>query len=263
MKVRILGCGPSSGVPVLNCICKICTNKTKKKNTRTRTSAFFSTKNTNIVIDTGQDFRQQMLQFKFNKIDGVLYSHSHSDHCLGIDDLRMCAFSQEKPINIYGNKETIDYLKNKFKFLFHAPTHVNIPWLHLDANVIEYDLNYNIGDFHITAIKQQHGYNTTMGFILNNNNINIAYSTDISDFEPKYLDILKKKKLDLWIISYIGYEGNIAHATPQQIKQWVDYIKPKQTILTHMSHVVDYYKLFKELNNTNITPAFDGMEVFL
>ncbi|CAK8163296.1 phosphoribosyl 1,2-cyclic phosphate phosphodiesterase [Candidatus Xenohaliotis californiensis] len=260
-KINILGCGSSSGVPVLGCTCKVCLS-ILTKNKRMRSSILITIDNTNIIIDTGPDFRQQILNSKTHNIGHALYTHTHSDHCLGIDDLRVCTIYQKKPIDIYATKKIIYDFQERFAFLFHAPKHINRPWQKLQSNIIQYNIPFMINDVTIYPFEQQHGTISTTGFILKHNNIKIAYSTDIKLITTKTIEHLKSMYLDLWIVGYIGYHGSIAHASPNQIMEWIKIISPKQTVFTHMGDNVDYYQLSKNLH-TGIQAGFDGMQIIL
>lgn len=259
MNIKILGCGPSTGVPVFGCACEVC-NNILPVNIRTRSSVLISTERTCIVIDTGADFRQQMLKLAFRPIDAALYTHIHSDHCLGIDDLRAYSLSGKKPIDIYGTKEDIVDLRQRFGFLFHYPKALNIPWLHLNGHIININEYFSIGDLTILPFSQQHGRNISTGFILTSANATMAYSTDFSKIDQEMLNCLKNSNLDLWITGYIGYEGNIAHGSPDYVMSIIDYVSPKSAVLTHMSHAVDYYAISQTLPS-NIKTAFDGMVI--
>ena len=252
MKITFLGTGTSQGVPVIACKCKVCLSK-NLKDKRLRSSILIELHNKTIVIDTGPDFRQQMLRENVEKLDAVLYTHSHADHVHGIDDLRAFCWQRKdnKPIPIYGDEYTMNQLKNRFNYAFQANLGPAIP--SLKANNIEIGNNI-IEDINIQVIKQIHGKGYSLGYRFNN----IAYSTDVNKFPDGSLKQLEN--LDLWIVDCVRYEAHYSHSHFDQTMDWIRQLKPKRAILTHMGHWLDYKEL-KARCPHNVEPGIDGMVI--
>lgn len=254
MKITILGCGGSMGVPQLGNLWGACDPK-NPKNRRLRSSIIVQQNNVNILIDTGPDLRQQLLAARVDHLDAVLYTHAHSDHTHGVNDLRPFCLQHRKPINIYGDKVTLEELKRFFPVGFTPlPEKGNIYRLHLTPHII--DEAVDIGPFHIEAFCQDHGHGMqTLGYKINR----MAYSTDVKGLSKTVLNQLKGE-LDVWIVDCYKYEEHSTHSHFDQTLAWIEYVNPKQAILTHMSEDMDYETLEAQLPK-HITPAYDGMVI--
>ena len=255
MKVKILGCGPSTGVPTVGCNCSVCMSK-NPKNKRMRTSAIVSLNDTNILIDTGPDFRNQMLQNGFVEFDAVLYTHHHQDHTHGIEDMRSTGKFRKTPINIYGTKSVMDILHNRFPHVFEKsplyPTNC-----YLIPNVCGEFERVKIGDLTVDFIDQIHGNIHSSGFIFNDK---IAYCTDVNHFPERSLQILKDKKLDVLIIVCACLHDAYNHFNFEKVQKIAQEIDAKRVIFTHMNHEIDFDEVSKKCPE-NCVLGFDGMEI--
>lgn len=249
MQIKILGCGSSSGVPIIGCQCMRC-RSLNPKNIRTRSSILITKSNLNILIDTTPDLRQQLLINKITTIDAIIFTHSHSDHVNGIDDLRPIFYKVNRSIPIYATKNTIDYLKLSFSHLFIG----NIPIL--IAHEVDFYQQISIKGLTFDFFLQSHAKAAVLGIKLNN----FVYSTDVNEFPVQSECYLHK--LDLWIVDCLSYYRSKSHANLDLVLNWVANYKPKKTILTHLNHDLDYNELTKSLPE-NIDLAFDGMELLL
>ena len=179
MKVIILGTGTSQGVPVIGCKCETCSS-VNLKDKRLRTSAYIKVDKLNLLIDTSVDFRQQMLRYKIDDIDEVLFTHHHVDHIFGLDDLRQITQKLNKVIDLYGNKATMDELKITFRYVFDEELikHKAVPLVKF--NNIE-NKKFRINNVEILPIECLHGNLKIFGFRINN----FAYITDCSAISDK------------------------------------------------------------------------------
>jgi len=252
MKVTLLGCATSTGVPIIGCPCSICTSN-NPKNKRTRCSVFVESNRKNILIDSSTDLRFQALRHNITRLDAVLYTHSHADHTHGIDDLRTFNFINNMVIPCYGNALTINNLKNNFGYIFDG-VHSAGGKPKLELNVVEN--NFDFDGINIIPIEINHANWIILGYRIGN----FAYLTDCSGIPPESME--KLKGLDLLILSALRYREHPAHFNIDQAVEMAQKLNPKLTVFTHMGHEVEYDTLLSELPD-NIVPAYDGMELEL
>ena len=252
-KLTILGCGGSLGVPLWGNQWGKC-DPNNPKNRRFRTSAMVDYQGKRFLIDTGPDLRQQALDFNVDAIDAVLYTHTHSDHISGIDELRALHWFMQRNIDVYGSQETLNDIKARFPYLVPGG----------DSELYKSFLNFQkiqpgaqtIQDCEIVAIPQDHITCQPFGYRFNN----IAYTTDVKHFSDKALDMLKG--IEHWIIScpFLLRHGHPTHADYDQVLQWINYIKPRKAYLTHLSQNVDYGDAVKSCPD-NIQLCYDGLVI--
>jgi len=253
MKVTILGCGASAGVPVIACDCDVCIS-TNPKNKRSRASILIEDKGRTILIDASTDFRMQALTNKINNVDAVLFTHEHADHLHGIDDLRIYNNRVNDNIDIYGLKETIDNILYRFAYAFDDMGHVYKYKPAFKANIVDSFKSFRVGDVEVTAFPQDHTNVITAGYRIGD----FAYSTDVKTLPQESIDFLKGVKV--WIVDCQDYIELPTHSHLEQTLKWVEEVKPEKAILTHMGHKIDYDEIFSMLPK-NIVPGFDGMVI--
>ncbi|PLW77608.1 MBL fold metallo-hydrolase [Cohaesibacter celericrescens] len=257
-KLQILGCGSSPGVPRVGGDWGKC-DPTNPKNRRLRCSAliekFDGEKVTRMLIDTGPDFRQQMLTANIEWVDGVVYTHSHADHLHGIDDLRAFVFNRRERVKIYANNMTMDRIKSAFGYCLETPPGSSYPPI-LEASIIDHGQQLSIegpaGTIKSTPFNQIHGDIHSLGYRIGD----IAYSSDVSDLEPASIEMLQD--LDVWIVDALRYTPHSSHFSLDEVLEWVERLRPKKTILTHMHIDMDYDTLCRTLP-LGVTPAYDGL----
>jgi len=256
IEVIILGCGASSGVPIIGCNCSVCTSE-DPKNKRTRSSIIIKQNGSSLLIDTSPDLRQQVLREKINKIDAVLYTHAHADHLSGIDDLRAFNHLKDDAIQIYSNQETIDYIEKSFGYVF-KPLAPNIGWYKplLIPNLLEYNKIHNIAGMKVIPFREIHGQIDVIGIRIDD----FAYSTDLNIIPEESLEMLKGLKL--WVVDCIRYDSAPTHAGLDQVLKWVEILRPEKVILTHMTHVIDYNEISAKLFDS-MKAAYDGMRIII
>lgn len=251
LKVTVLGCGASGGVPLLKHGWGVC-DPNNPKNIRTRSSIIVETKKTRLLVDMGPDIRQQLLKYGTSKIDGVFFSHEHYDHSAGINELRPVYFGTSQSLQIYGKDYVIKNLKKMFFYLFEGANN-DLYKPYIEAHVIENKLD--IGDISGFCFEQNHGYGKSTGLRIGD----FAYTTDVVDFGDSF-EILRG--VDTWIVGCLSKEQKPTHANLDAVLKWIEQINPKQAYLTHMSVDLDYDSLLKELPS-NVHPAYDGLEIVL
>ena len=250
MIVTITGSGTSQGVPVIGCECKVCKSE-NYKDKRLRSSIHIYYKGKSIVIDTGPDFRQQMLNLKVKSLDAVLFTHEHKDHVAGLDDVRPFNFSQKKPIDIYCNDQVFKALKREFHYTF-----VLIFWNSKNQNTF-YSFACNIFTFINEPIEVMHYKLPVLGFKIDG----FAYITDaktISESEKN-----KLKKLDVLIINSLRIKEHLSHFNLEEALSLINELKPKEAILTHISHFMGLHDEVQKKLPKNISLAFDGQKINL
>lgn len=253
LKFTILGCGHSAGTPTIGNFWGAC-DPNEPRNRRTRASAVIQSENTTLLIDTGPDLREQANRAGLTKIDAVIYTHSHADHIMGIEDLRVMRMRHKKLIPVHGNPATINELERRFQYLFVELAEI-YPKV-LDPYII-HDTKLNrpmtIGDIEFTPFAQDHITCESLGFRFGD----LAYSTDMKDIGQQALESLVGIKT--WIVDAAGYNiGSPVHADLNEIYQLNDIVKAERVVLTHMPAYMDYQTLCSELPS-GYEPAYDGM----
>ena len=252
LKVTILGCGASGGVPLLKYGWGQC-NASNKKNRRTRSSIIIETEKTKLLIDMSPDLRQQLLNFGSSQIDGVFITHEHYDHTNGINELRPVYFGMEKSLQIYAKDYVMHSLKKMFYYLF-EDSGQDLYKPYVKANIV--DDKFTIGDISGICFEQDHGYLKSTGLRIGN----FAYTTDVVSFEKSTFE--KLQGLDTWIVGCLSRDTKPTHANLDTVLHWIRELKPRQTYLTHMSIDLDYDSLCADLPR-NVFPAYDGLQIIV
>jgi phosphoribosyl 1,2-cyclic phosphate phosphodiesterase len=254
MMVTVLGCGSSSGVPMIGCDCAVCMSD-NPKNKRSRVSVLIEINGKNLLIDTSPDLRIQALSQHINKVDAVLYTHDHADHTHGLDDLRSFNYLSDNPIPIYGDPKTLELLLERFRYAFKEKPPV---WFRpcLVPNVLpDADTHtFKLFDTSVTLFKQQHGKITSLGYRIGN----FAYSTDADGLPDSAFKALEG--VEVWVVDCLRYTTSQTHSNLNMSLEWINRVKPTRAILTHMGHEFDYDTLKSELPS-GVEPAYDGMQI--
>jgi len=258
MRFTILGCGSSPGVPRPNGDWGNC-DPSEPKNFRTRPALVIErislAGKTTVVIDTGPDFRTQMIRAGVRYIDAVAYTHSHADHIHGIDDLRSFTHAQNRLIDIYADKPTQVRLNQGFSYCFKTPEGSKYPPI-LKAHEIQANKAFKIegegGAIELLPHLQIHGDITSLGFCIGKT----AYCPDISNFPqpiPRRL-----YDLEMLIIDALQYERHPSHFSLDEALSWIERLRPKRAILTHMHTPLDYQTVLAQ-TPAHVEPAYDGL----
>ncbi len=250
MEITILGCGGSFGSPLAwekNGDIDI----NNKKNFRTRSSILIKTKNKNILIDTSPDLRKQLYDAKCTNIDAVFFTHEHSDHTSGLPDMRAMSLINKKIIPAYMPTHMIAKIENFYNYIFKGDKDYS-PFM----KIIKLENSFSFHGIKIETFKHNHGSIDAQTYKIGN----FAYSTDIKNFYDS--DIDKLKNLDVWVVGLLREDEHPSHAGFKKIMEYIDYIKPKKTIFTHMTALLDEKKL-KAKCPKNVYPGYDGMKINL
>ncbi|WP_421763013.1 MBL fold metallo-hydrolase [Ekhidna sp.] len=251
MKVTFLGTGTSQGVPVIGCHCDICTSVDFRDN-RLRSSIFVEMNGVHIVVDTGPDFRQQMLRARVNRLDAVLFTHAHKDHTAGMDDIRSYNFRQKKDMPVYARTEVQDQLKREFSYIFSESKYPGIPRiaLHtLDGSPFEVEGQT------IVPVEVMHHKLSVYGFRFGD----FTYITDANYISEEEKEKIKGSKVI--VLNALQKEDHISHFTMDEAVELMQELNPEKGYLTHISHRLGLHaEVSKELPE-NIELAWDGLQL--
>lgn len=257
MEATILGCGTSTGVPVIACTCAVCLSP-DPRNHRTRASIWFEVAGKSILIDTGPDFRQQILREKIRRLDAVLYTHPHADHCHGIDDLRAFNFFQKEPVPIYCHPWTADEFLIKFAYIFKkSPVEGGgIPDLLIQRFDPQAEI-LNVQGVPIIPLPLDHGSKQSVGYRIES----VAYVVDCSYIPPLSMDRLRG--LSVLVLDCVQLGPHRTHLNLERALEVVDQLKPERTYLTHLGHEFDYTQWTKGSSRLpqGISLAYDGLRI--
>jgi len=251
MRITFLGTGASHGIPVIGCNCEICLSE-NIKDQRLRSSIYIETGNNNLIIDSGPDFRQQMLREKIIKIDAVLLTHEHKDHTAGLDDVRAFNYLMKKAMCIYAENRVLDSIKQEYAYVFSDDKYPGIPELKLHpVNSYPFEIN---GES-IIPIRAFHNLLPIFGYRIHN----FAYLTDaknILDHEKE-----KLKNLNVLVLSALRVKPHIAHMGLDEVLDLIKDLNPAKTYLTHISHMQYNYNEIKKHLPAHVEPAYDGLTI--
>jgi phosphoribosyl 1,2-cyclic phosphate phosphodiesterase len=254
MKVRILGCGTSSGVPRVGNDWGDC-DPAEARNRRRRVSIVVEHRDTRILVDTGPDLREQLLDADVRDVSAVIWTHDHADHCHGIDDLRQLFHARGAPIQGYARQETLDVLQIRFGYAFEGKR--GYPPV-AAANLLTDE--FRIGSITVRAVDQPHGDIVSTGLRFEADGRSIVYATDFHHLTNEMLELYRGT--DLWIVDALRRRPHPSHGHLAQVLGWIKEVRPKRSILTHMDHSMDYQGLLAELP-AGVEPGYDGLEVAL
>lgn len=263
LRVTILGCGPSGGVPRIGGDWGAC-DPDNPRNKRSRSSILVergapdapAEARTSVLIDTSPDLRSQLLAAEVGRIDAVLYTHDHADQCHGIDDLRVLALRMRRRVPVYMDARTAKSLHARFGYCFEAPEGALYPPI-LDAKVelrpgAETVIDGPGGPIAFTPIEQEHGPVNSLGFRFGA----AAYSNDVSALDETALAQLAGVKL--WVVDALRYKPHISHAHLALTLDWIEAVKPARALLTNLNVELDYETVNRETPD-HVEAAYDGL----
>ncbi len=251
MKVRFLGTGTSQGIPVIACECRVC-KSLDFRDKRLRTSVQVEVDGLSIVIDTGPDFRQQMLAAHITQLDAVLLTHEHKDHTAGLDDVRAYNFKDDRDMPVYAMERVANNIKRAFDYIFAEHKYPGIPRvvLHLIENAPFY-----INQTQIIPIEVMHYKLPVFGFRIKD----FTYITDAKTIAEKEIQKIKGSKI--LVVNALRKEEHISHFNLEQALDFIRQIKPQKAFLTHLSHNMGLHKEVSAELPDNVYIAYDGLEI--
>lgn len=251
LRVTVLGCGGSLGVPMIGNDWGAC-DPANPRNRRSRASILVEGEGTRLLIDTPPDIRSQLLRENIDQFDALLFTHHHADHTNGLDDLRPVAWRNKKPIDLYGHAETLTDLTSRFPYIFRALENDAKPLYRPFMAVHELQAEQQIGNLTIEAFEQDHHTCISMGFRIGG----FAYSTDLVRLDESAFAVLEG--IDTWIVDCTRREPFPSHAHMALTLEWIERVKPRRAFLTHMNYTMDYDTVDRETPE-HVKPAYDGL----
>jgi phosphoribosyl 1,2-cyclic phosphate phosphodiesterase len=252
MRVTMLGCGPSWGVPRIGGVWGAC-DPAEPRNRRLRVSILVEEGEGAVLVDTSPDLRQQLLAAEVRHLDAVLFTHAHADHSHGIDDLRSVNWLIGKALPVHAAAETMEELHRRFGYVFRPMK----PGLgaafykpSLEPRII--DGPFDAGGMRVVPFVQDHGFSKTLGFRFGR----FAYSTDVATLDEAAFAALEGT--EVWIVDCIRREEHVTHSHLAQTLAWIARVKPRRAVLTHMDESLDYRTLCRELP-PGVEPGYDGL----
>ena len=249
MRARILGSGTSSGVPRIGNDWGAC-DPAEPRNRRTRASILVEHAGTRILVDTSPDMREQLLAADVDRVDAVIWTHDHADHCHGIDDLRQLFHVMRHPVPGYARPATLEVLRTRFAYAFtgregYPPT----------VTAASLPDRLEIGGIMVSVVDQPHGNISSAGLRFEADGKAIGYATDFSDLSPDMARLYQA--LDVWIVDALRYAWHPTHPTVDAVLGWVEQLRPGRTALMHMDHSMDFRTVAAALP-AGVEPGYDG-----
>lgn len=251
MKVTFLGTGTSQGIPIIGSKHPVCLSN-NPKDKRLRVSVLIEWDDYTFVVDCGPDFRQQMLNAKVSKIDGILFTHEHADHTMGLDDIRPFFFRQGD-IPLYAHKRVFKSLSKRFDYIFTSkdkyPGVPSVIKVKIDNNP------FDLGNIKVIPIEGLHYKLPVFGFRFSN----FAYLTDMKTIEDSEIDKLIGVKV--LVINALREEPHISHFNLTEALEFINKVKPQRAYLTHISHLLGFHNEVQEKLPSNVFLAYDNLQI--
>ena len=249
--ILVLGSGTSVGVPMIGCRCKVC-NSLDSRDKRLRPSILVRLGDKRVLIDSAPDFRYQALRYHIDRLDAILFTHSHADHILGLDDVRPFNFMQKTDIPIYASADALATIRRTFQYVFdESPSESSRP--RLIAHVFD-SVPIQVAGLQIQPIQVDHGKGVAHGFRFGD----CAYLTDHSGIPNGSMQMLAG--LDVLFLDALRHNPHPTHSTVDESLRTVELLKPKRAYFTHISHDLMHATLAERLP-PNVQIAYDGLEI--
>lgn len=254
MKVTILGCGASTGVPAIGPDWGRC-DPADPRNRRRRASVLVEIGPVAILIDTSPDLREQLVDARVGRLDAVVMTHAHADHLHGIDDLRALNRLMGRQIPLWANAKTLAEIRRRFGYVFDPPSE---PGRFYKPCLVAHEINgrFAIDGIEIAPFAQDHGFSTTLGFRIGS----MAYSTDVVELDDAAFAALAG--VELWIVDCFRRAPHPTHSHLEKTLGWIARVRPRRAVLTHMEQSLDYRELSAELPE-DVEPGQDGLAIEL
>jgi phosphoribosyl 1,2-cyclic phosphate phosphodiesterase len=253
LTITFLGSGTSSGVPMIGCGCEVCTSPDKHDN-RLRSSILVQSETTNVVVDSGPDFRYQMLRAKVKKLDAIIFTHPHKDHIAGLDDVRAYNFFSHKAMQVYANSITQEGLRREFAYAFTDKKYPGIP--EININTIGTN-EFMVGDIPIAPVKVWHLKLPVLGFRFGK----FTYITDANRVEETEKE--KIRGSEILVLNALRKQKHISHFTLQEAIDFSQELAIPQSYFTHISHQLGRHRDVTRELPPGVSLAYDGLELRL
>lgn len=251
MKVTFLGTGTSQGVPVIACDCPVCSSL-DYRDKRLRSSIHLDIEGKSLVVDTGPDFRQQMLREKIKTLDAIIFTHEHKDHTAGMDDIRSYNFLQKRDMPLYATQPVIQQLKREFAYVFEEVKYPGVPTVKIHEIGSE---PFLVEGITVIPIQVMHYRLPVLGFRFGD----FTYITDAKYIEERELEKVKGTKV--LVLNALQQSHHISHFTLDEAIEMVEMIQPEMAYFTHISHKLGTYAAVEAELPPNMRLAFDGLKI--
>ncbi|MCX2479572.1 MBL fold metallo-hydrolase [Pedobacter sp. MC2016-15] len=253
MKITFLGTGTSQGIPVITCECEVCRSE-DARDKRLRVSVLIETEDKTIAIDSGPDFRYQMLRAKVKDLDAIVYTHEHKDHIAGLDDIRPFNYLLQKNIDVYATDRVQDALKREFSYIFADKVYPGVPQINMHTVTGE---NFFIGKTEFIPLDIMHYKLPILGYRINN----FTYITDAKTISAASIEKIRGTKV--LVVNALQKEYHISHFTLDEALEFAALIGAEMTYFTHMSHNLGKHADIEAILPPNIRLAYDGLKIEL
>ncbi|TND10085.1 MAG: beta-lactamase superfamily metal-dependent hydrolase [Bacteroidetes bacterium] len=252
MRITFLGTGTSMGIPLVACSCAVCASS-DPRDKRLRTSVMIETGGKNFVIDTGPDFRQQMLREKVKSLDAVIFTHEHKDHLAGLDEVRAFNFICKKKMPVYASSRVQQAIRREFGYIFDNNDYPGIPQIEL--HTLHADIPFAVEGVEFIPFEVMHYQLPVLGFRVGD----FSYITDANFISDEVKEKIRGSKV--LVLNALRREEHISHFTLQQAIDLMEELKPERGYFTHMSHQIGFHADVEKELQEFIRLAYDGLVV--
>ncbi len=251
LTITFLGTGTSSGVPMIACDCPVCTSP-DKKDKRLRSSIMVQSSTTTLVVDSGPDFRYQMLRARVKHLDAIVFTHSHKDHVAGLDDVRAFNFFSQQAMKVYASEMTQEAIVREFPYAFYESKYPGVPEIELHTIATE---PFMVGDIPVMPIVVWHLKMPVLGFRFGK----FTYITDANRIEPEEME--KIKGSEVLVLNALRRESHISHFSLSEAIGVVQELSVPQAYFTHLSHQMGRHADVEQELPPGIHLAYDGLQL--